>query len=1808
MGILKKAKEAWVDKHRPDSFSRGSPPGNAKPAPRQRRQSRLPLTVLTLTISLLAMCQMAHATQSKTQSDAVKSNGTYTVVAIDEAGNRTVKVITLDNIVPFDGTDGQGNITPGNVPNTDEDYTEDIVATLVNDAVVSTNGNYTVFVTDEAGNTSTQKVTVRNVVASENAPGKDENGDIVPDTPEPDTDYTEDIVDHMNSSTNATTNGQFTAFVQDEAGNLTKRTITVTNVKAPSPEPAPGEIPEIAPEENIPTTADDYTEDIVDTMSGAGAATTNGRYSAAVYDESGNLSIVDIDVQNINEKGSNPDPNPDTPEDIKPDPGVPDSPDDYSEEIVSQQSSNLKVTESGIYAAIVKDTTGNYGIANGTVTINTEVPPDHPVIKPIEPDDPGTEIPSPDGNTLVSTQDVFENGFYAAAGTDTVDNIGLDTVLVRNIGAPDVKVIANPKTLVRKTADDGTTYGEATIAFTVTIPDGSLIDYVKLVDADGKEMPLDLTNGVYTATVTKNGEYEVQSADVTGRDGVYPINVDYIYELEPKTTVQAYENDSVTLDANVVGGTPDSFQWYTCDAAGANAVPISGATQSTYSFKAAPAMDGAHYFCVATKNDYVVTSPIINMEVFFAPILQAKGYVIAAEGFDTTMTVGRNVNDTIYIVKDGNPADYKYQWYYSVGSKGQKIPIAGATESTYTTNVTAAMNGRFYFCEITTSKCKTISSGVYLYACGKPTAPIVTAKLNDGTVIPSDHWSTSAPLSVSIGGSTASGTTGLIEYQYSYDKIHWLNYEEPIVFDKSVEGTTIYAKAVNAALTTVDSDISEHIVRIELEDPTIHDDPEKDVVPGVRYDKDVWVNEPTMVDLYVNTLSGVKNISVSFKGEGEQSFHELLRGDGSNQYILGETVADAEHFTNTRVEEGLWRVTVGLPQNGWYHLAFQDAAGRPLDTSITTQDFEITHIDYGIPTVASATLDKEGNANNKTITVTDAHDEYSASTYGYSELYAYGYSTETDKAPAKGDASWIALSSENSTYTIDANGTKHYTFDIDLAGEADNGTYHIWVIDKAGNVSEAKVVEVTGLFDKMKDVNFDKTSLDLTCPTPGTVKATFVGQPESIQVSSANEDVATVSYKLTDTGVYTISVKPVNYGTTTVSIILRDYDGTEYTHDVSVSVKNMIPSVKSEPQDVSVKPDAEATFTASIEGTNLTYQWYYSNTSGGTGTPISQADNNYTMSVKDDSESLHSAALTIKKASPNMTNTYYWCVATASEGTPAYTTKTRIATLLVWGNVTKPTISANSGKVTTGQWTNQELNFSFSDSKVESGSGSVGYQYHYGNDTVWSNCASTLTYTGDTHEKVLHVRAYNTLNAEIISEEATFIIRVDTVAPGITISGNPTEWVSVDTTMTATVTDADSGVTDETVKMAVKNSSNVAVTDITPKGGGTYAIIIKKSDTYTVTAHDAAGNETVYELLVNRIDRQAPVLVVTQGTPDGGICPVTLYATDDASTPSELLYTFDGGTSWTQASMQILPVGSTSTLGVKDAAGNVTLRSVTVTGNSSGGSGSNTGGGTYVKPIIISNDSLDCENYIISKTSYLDAAGAAHTMGTYSINGTNQAAIAVKVTAAPYTNGEYLSGYAKLSTGQKFPIYWDADNTVTSTSAGGTGYFYINPAVLTTSAKNATITVFISEFTTAEMTKKSYSDSISAPLQIDVNAPVVNISLDRTTNIISITARDAIAGLASTKYAIITAAGQSDWYDYDPSNPLVLTGTCKIVVEAIDKVGNGAGQYTTSNEMSLSGSGGATDDGAASIYYPNSYYYRTAMFNYYLIGTGSSNT
>ena len=119
MEILNKLMK--VVRHRPDCYPRGSPQPSG-PGSQTRRRKAYPFVLLTMLLCvILSFATVAQAATSKTGVGTVTSNGVYTVIAIDEAGNRTIREITIDNIIPKETTDDEGNIIPDrDVTDTDE--------------------------------------------------------------------------------------------------------------------------------------------------------------------------------------------------------------------------------------------------------------------------------------------------------------------------------------------------------------------------------------------------------------------------------------------------------------------------------------------------------------------------------------------------------------------------------------------------------------------------------------------------------------------------------------------------------------------------------------------------------------------------------------------------------------------------------------------------------------------------------------------------------------------------------------------------------------------------------------------------------------------------------------------------------------------------------------------------------------------------------------------------------------------------------------------------------------------------------------------------------------------------------------------------------------------------------------------------------------------------------------------------------------------------------------------------------------------------------------------------------------------------------------------------------------------------------------------------------------------------------------------------------------------------------------------------------------------------------------------------------
>jgi hypothetical protein len=1030
------------------------------------------------------------------------------------------------------------------------------------------------------------------------------------------------------------------------------------------------------------------------------------------------------------------------------------------------------------------------------------------------------------------------------------------------------------------------------------------------------------------------------------------------------------------------------------------------------------------------------------------------------------------------------------------------------------------------------------------------------------------------------------------------------------------------------------------------------------VVDGIYYDRTNWVCEPLRIRAFTNSYSGVKALSL-YKKNDDGSWSKVTAADGvTSAYTeagVGETY-DATHFTNTEVAEGLFRTDFCIKENGTYKVAFIDSAGRAIPES---DEFTITNIDYGKPTMESVGLyhvttsgtkgdavvgtgAEQDHANEMIISVTNAKDLYTAPKNGtatYSGLYAYYYSKDSSDPPTKNSDKWIVLDKQNQTnctWKTDSDGNTVYSFDIKLVGKAANGTYHIWVRDEAGNVTEySQTIEVSGLMEKMANIQWDKSEANLTVPTVGYVTATYSGEPMSVSITSSNIKVVTVATDSAQASKSVFKLIPVDAGTATVTIVLTDYDGTQTTHTVDVTVHNLKPSVYTAIDNMQVKPEVQVDITPVFSGTNLTYYWYYQTEQGGASTLIdTKTDTRFQIinEMVGEDQTMWKSTLRIVKSDPEMDGWYFWCEAKATENTSEYQTTTTHIKLTVVGSLTTPTITANGGSLTSGDWCSVGYAFEISGSAIPSGAGSVGYEYKYDDDTIWTPCSTTLAYTvGDTTGKTLYVRAYNTLDDDVVSEAASFIIRLDTVDPeGSATAGIPTSWTSDDQTITLTFTDDASDFSEDTISVSVTSSKSLdkayKPSDITFVSADSethtakYTVSIKASDTYTVTFKDVAGNEGQFEFTVSKIDKTGPQVIITESVSGTSVLG-TVTAIDDASAGGSLLFSDNGGESYTIGmatgaysgqSQFFWTSGTKYEVWVKDEAGNITKKTYTAgsggatSGSTTTGGGTSSGGSSYVTPTLFEIDELEVDGYTFGKSGYLDASGEYHDYTTYTVGGDTITGLKVTVEAEPSSDG-YLYGYAQFgnsnSSGSRFKIYWKDDATVSN--EGGEGYFIIDASKITSSSKNASLKVLVAEYSDEELKKKLWSDSVSASVVLDTVAPTVSIGYNSTKNEVTINATDSISGIKEVKYALDMGVGGTLELDQTYTGKFTAPDGCiRVIVKATDKAGNSTivyGDYFDDMDGSSSGGVGGIDSTLGG--YADAYYYRSSLFNHYLVNS-----
>ena len=131
------------------------------------------------------------------------------------------------------------------------------------------------------------------------------------------------------------------------------------------------------------------------------------------------------------------------------------------------------------------------------------------------------------------------------------------------------------------------------------------------------------------------------------------------------------------------------------------------------------------------------------------------------------------------------------------------------------------------------------------------------------------------------------------------------------------------------------------------------------------------------------------------------------------------------------------------------------------------------------------------------------------------------------------------------------------------------------------------------------------------------------------------------------------------------------------------------------------------------------------------------------------------------------------------------------------------------------------------------------------------------------------------------------ITNIDTTAPGITVSGNPTDWTASDVIITLVVTDGQSGAGSVEVK---KDGTPMTVSG----SGGTYTFTVSENGDYAVTATDMAGNAQSETVTVSKIDKGTPTLTVAGGMQSAASLDLTVSANAPGGSGVTVTVTKDG--------------------------------------------------------------------------------------------------------------------------------------------------------------------------------------------------------------------------------------------------------------------------------------------------------------------------
>ena len=576
---------------------------------------------------------------------------------------------------------------------------------------------------------------------------------------------------------------------------------------------------------------------------------------------------------------------------------------------------------------------------------------------------------------------------------------------------------------------------------------------------------------------------------------------------------------------------------------------------------------------------------------------------------DQTVEEGKNVTFKVVKEKDGEPAEYTYQWYKNNrNSTTGGTKITGAESASYTVKATSDLNGKYFYCVVKNGICTTTTNAAKLTVKVAEYTLTINGKSDDKVDVMHGQDVTAKIV-------CSNSSANVSKYRF---EVHYEDEEDTQVFssegnEKVIKSGYFYGGTTSVIGYALDStnkvigttksikiNLNTAVTLGKIGDQTVEEG--KNVTFKVVKEKDGEPAEYTY-QWYKNNRNSTTG-GTKITGAESASYTVKATSDLNGKYFycvvkngICTTTTNAAKLTVKIDTEGPTITRAVLSNNNW------TKSNKTI--TVTATDNQTGVKGYGISNSKSKAPETWSESNIIEVTQNGTYYVWAKDGKGNTSCFGTAIQSKIDKNKPKigqitvsnyvitvsgitdseSGIAKISISSTSGKYDWKSNTNNTYT-----TGKLTPGTYYIAVMDNAGNIVEqSKVVNKENIL--VKNIKLSQKDLTLNNAVKST-KLIATIEPEDatekgLKWKSSNEKVA----KVDQNGVVTA----VANGTAQITVEATDRSGVsttitckviEHTNPTGIEIqgKNRVRkdekytyTVKYTPEDANINKDVKWT-------------------------------------------------------------------------------------------------------------------------------------------------------------------------------------------------------------------------------------------------------------------------------------------------------------------------------------------------------------------------------------------------------------------------------------------------------------------------------------------------------------------------------------------------------------------------------------------------------------------------------------------------------